>query len=486
MTGPKRSQAKVESVDERHVVLDSHRVAVLPFASMSPNPNDEYFADGMTEEVISTLSRVPDIEVISRTSVMHYKKNPKPIKEVSKELDVGTILEGSVRKAGNRLRITIQMIDASRDRHLWAESYDRELQDIFAIQSEVATRVAEAPTIKPIHGKDASPRKKPTTNTEAYTLYLKGRYYWNKRGPENIKTALDFFERAVKEDPRFALGYVGLADCRMILSSMLIDWKANQEKSKAMLSKALELEPELAEAHASNGLALLSEFRFREAEEQFRKALELNPSYAPAHLWYSHLLRAELRLKEALEQLERAIALDPLSANMYTNLGGHYYDMEDYRTALDFYKRGAELDPSYAVAHLWAGHMYGKMKMFSDARHEYGIAVQLLQQTYPHVGKLVETRLAYMEDDRARVRRLLPKIEANAKEGFADATEIAVLYFYLGEDDKGFGLLDQAYSSGEYSLIFVQCDPEIPDRVRTDPRYSKLLKRLGLEQVSAS
>jgi TolB-like protein len=313
ISGPRRKDRNVASV------LGSHRVAVLPFASMSPNPEDEYFADGMTEEVIATLSRVPELEVISRTSIMQYKKNPRSLKEVSQELGVGTVLEGSVRKAGNHLRITVQMIDASRDRHAWSESYDRELRDVFGIQSEVASKVAEALKVKP---QETSLRKKPTTNTEAYTLYLKGRYHWNKRGVDDIKTALDYFELAVKEDPGFALGYAGLADCHQLLATnWQIDTETNHKKAEATVAKALSLDPGLAEAHATKGLFLTAEFKLNEAAEELRRAISLNPNYAPAHLWYYQILLNKGRLDEAREQIEKAVELDPLSTNMNVNHG---------------------------------------------------------------------------------------------------------------------------------------------------------------------
>jgi TolB-like protein len=480
LTGPRKSGAKAKEGPESLVTFDVHRVAVLPFVNMSPDPQDEYFADGMTEEVISTLSKVPNIEVISRTSVMQYKKNPKPIKDVSKELEVGTVLEGGVRKAGNKLRITIQLIDARKDRHLWAESYDRELQDIFAIQSEVAAKVAEALTVKPVQEKETGLRKKPTGSTEAYTLYLKGRYHWNKRGLEDVRTALDCFEQAVKEDPAFALGYVGLADCYSLLSAnWAIDPKAYHEKSKTLVARALELDPALAEAHASLGLAFTDDFRLKEAEEELRKALTLNPNYAPAHLWYYLLLTFELRLDEALAQIEKAVELDPLSANMNLNHGTYYRIKGDYQAALDLFKRSINLDPNYAFAHFWAGYIYGKMKMFTDARREFNADVELLRAAYPLIQKTDDAWVAFFEDDKQRVRKLLPEILANLQKASADISDIACFCFYLGENDQAFDRLELAYSNKEHPLLALQY-MEIPESARKDARYLSLLKRLGL------
>lgn len=219
------------------------RLVVLPFANMSPDHRDEYFSDGMTEELISTLSKIPEIDVISRTSVMQYKKSPKPIKEVFRELRAGTVLEGSVRKADSKLRVTVQMIDAERDIHLWAESYDRDLKDVFAIQSDITRQVVDALKLKILPGVNAKLEGMPTTNTGAYTLYPKGRYHWNRRGLEDLKQALGYFGGAVKEDPGFALGYVLLADCDEVLTTRFgMDVVENRRRAKAMLAKALKLD----------------------------------------------------------------------------------------------------------------------------------------------------------------------------------------------------------------------------------------------------
>ena len=478
LSGPKRHEAKAQSAAEI-TASNKHRVAVLPFASMSPDPGDEYFADGMTEEVISTLSRVPEVEVISRSSIMRYKKDPKPVKEVSRELDVGTVLEGSVRKAGNRLRITVQMVDPAREHPVWADSFDRELEDVFAIQSEVAARVAQALLIKK-YGGEASQRKNPTSNPEVYALYLKGRYYWNKRGAENIRTAINFFETAVKEDSQFALGYAGLAACFAVLATNSIEMQEYREKSKMVIAKALNLDPQLAEAHAARGLILSGEYRFEEAEKEFRSALTLNPSYANAHLWYYHLLRAKLRLDEALEHIERAIALDPLSPNMCINLAGYYYSKRDYQTALDLCKKAVSFDADHAHAHYLAGQMYGKLKMFEDAKRELGIGAELYRETYPLISKSSELWLAYFRNDKETVRKLLSVIEADLESSGFFMYEIAGFRFYIGDNEGGFEWLEQAYFSREYWLMIIQTYSEIPDSVRVDPKYLSLVTKLGL------
>ena len=463
----------------------SQRIAILPFVNMSPDPNDEYFSDGMTEEVISTLSKVRDFEVISRTSVMQYKKTPKPVREVSKELNAGTILEGSVRKADSRLRITVQMIDATRDRHLWAESYDRRLDDVFAVQSDIARQVAEALRVRILSPEMERILKKPTESTTAYSLYLKGRYFWNRRGSEKgieeVRRAAECFEQAVREDPTFALGYVGQADCCIILcNNWLIDCESNLAKAKQMVEKALELDPGLAEAHATKGFVLKDGYDLRQAEEEFTKALELKPSYATAHQWYHFVLLSELRWEEALEQIEKAVELDPLSPITNKNYGDFYAARRDYQRALELYQRAAALDPGFPSLHWRMAAAYGKMKMFDDMKREAGRYVDLLQGEYPLIGKIAEAMTACLEGDNQRVRRLLPEVETHLQESMETAYGIACLYFCIGENNKGFEWLERSYSNREDSLpSFIRWDPDL-DGARNDPRYLDLVKRLGL------
>jgi len=292
----------------------ANRIAILPFASFSLDPNDGFFADGVTDEIISTVSGISGLSVISRTSVMGYKGTTKKVEEIGKELKVGTILEGSFKKAGNKIRVTTQLIDVAGDRHLWAQNYDKELDDIFEVQSDVAKQVADALRVRILSPEMERIEKKPTESTTAYALYLKGRYHWNLRGIDDIKKAMEYFELAVHEDPGFALGYVGQADCCLILrNNWGIDRAGNLEKAEALVAKALELDPGLAEAHATRGLMLLQEYSLRQAEGELRKAIELKPSYAMAHMWYFLLLTGRLQWEEALEQIEKTLELDPLS-----------------------------------------------------------------------------------------------------------------------------------------------------------------------------
>ena len=476
----------------RPIELDKRRIAVLPFANMSPDPADEYFADGLTEELISKLSLVKGLRVIARTSVMSYKKKDRRISEIGTELGVGSVVEGSFRKAGKKIRVTTQLIDVRDEQHLWAQSYDRNLDDVFAVQTDIAKQVSDALKVKILEAEIDGIDRKPTESTEAYTLYLRGRYHFNRRGVEDIVKASEYFGKAVREDERFALGYVGLADCYAVLSNLGIDSGANHQKAKTAVAKGLELDEDLAEAHATRGLIFVHEFSLGEAEEEFRKAIELKPSYAPAHHWYFRLLLGKERWDEALKQIERAVALDPFSQIINLNHAHYYRRRGDYDKALELYKKAVELDPNFAMAHYDLAVIYGMMKRSADMKREAKIAIErgareakiavgLGRAPYHRPVKILDVLVAYFDDDKEKVGKLLPELEANFGEPLAiSALQAAGLHFYLGENEKGFEWLEKSYSRKEDDLLYIRTD-ELFDGIRDDPRYQNLLKRIGLE-----
>jgi TolB-like protein/Tfp pilus assembly protein PilF len=472
--------------------LDKKRIAVLPFANMSPDPADEYFADGLTEELISKLSLVKGLRVIARTSVMSYKKKDRRISEIGAELGVGSVVEGSFRKSGNKIRVTTQLIDVRDDQHVWAQSYDRNIDDVFAVQTDIAKQVSDTLKVKILEAEIDGIDRKPTESTEAYTLYLRGRYHFNRRGVEDIVKASEYFGQAVREDERFALGYVGLADCYAVLSNLGIDSAANHQKAKTAVAKGLELDEDLAEAHATRGLIFVHEFSLGEAEEEFRKAIDLKPSYAPAHHWYFRLLLGKLRWDEALKQIERAVELDPFSQIINLNRAHYYRRRGDYDKALELYKKAVELDPNFAIAHFDLAVTYGAMKRLADMKREAKIAIErgtreakiavgLGRGSYHRPVKILDALVAYFEDDKEKVRKLLPELEAHFGEPLAiSALQAAGLYFYLGENERGFAWLEKSYSRKEDDLLYFRTD-EMFDGIRGDPRYQDLLKRIGLE-----
>ena len=459
----------------------ANRIAILPFANMSPDPSDEYFADGITDEIITTVSGISGLSVISRTSAMVYKGAAKRLGEIGKELGVGSILEGSFKKAGNKIRVTAQLIDVAGDRHVWAQNYDRNLDDVFAVQSDVAKQVADALRVEILPRERERIERKPTESTEAYSLYLKGRHLWNRRMPDDVKKALEYFGLAIHEDPTFALGYVGEADCCLILrNNWSLDLQENLEKAKSMASRALELDPGLAEAHATKGLALRSEYNLQEAEAEFKRAIELKPSYATAHQWYHLVLLSQTRWDEALEQVEKALELDPLSPQINLNLGQYFITKREYAKAIDPCKKSLDLGLGYA--HGWLSATYGFLKMYDDMEREAMANQEMLKVAFPLPLARVSHDLsaAWFHGDKQTVKRLLHEVEARYQDAGWDAESVASMHFYLGESDKGFEWLERSYSDKEDSLLSIKTDVNL-DGVRTDPRYVDFLKRLGLD-----
>ena len=292
LSGPKRREHRVEGVSEKSLNLDSHRVAVLPFANMSPDPNDEYFADGMTEELICLLSNIGELDVISRTSATKFKGGGRTIEEIAHELNVGSVLEGSVRKWEDSLRITIQLIDANSDKHLWSQTYNRKLRDIFSLQTEIAERVADNLKIKLVGGESTLITNRQTGNIDAYNLYLQGRYHWNRRTQSSLEKAIEYFQKAIDIDPNYALAYSGIADSYLVLAVRpTYPTLATSQKAKQYAIRALEINTLLPEAHASLALSLEYAWDWRGAEKEFQRAIELKPSYSTAHHWYALLLK---------------------------------------------------------------------------------------------------------------------------------------------------------------------------------------------------
>ena len=414
---------------------------------------------------------------------MRYKKTDKGVKEIGRELEVGSALEGSFKKAGNRIRVTTQLIDVAGDRHLWAQNYDRTLDDVFEVQSDIAKQVADALRVRILSKEAERVEKRPTKSTEAYTSYLRGVYLYGKRTSERpveaVKDAAECFEQAVKEDPGFALAYVGLASCSEKLTEFRIEVGANLEKAKRLSAKALELDLGLAEAHSALGWALLYSCDIRRAEDEFKKAIQLKPSDVNAHNGYKWILLFRHRWDEALKHMETAVGLDPLSPLLCMNLGNVHYYRGDYHRALELYRRAVELGGSDTRASV--ATVYGKMKMFEEMKREYAIWVELRKGSLPLAEKFADIAIAYLQDDKKKFRELLSEIEIHVgEEQGPTAYGIASDYFYLGENDKGFEWLERSYSRKETNLPWITIDSDFGG-VRTDPRYLDLLKRLGLD-----
>jgi adenylate cyclase len=481
LAGPRRKAPIDQPRVEKLVVVDKHRIAVLPMTNISQDPGDEYFADGMTEELISTMSKIEQFEVISRTSVMQFKKNPKSIKEVSRELDAGTVLEGSVRKSGNKLRVTIQMIDAVRDRHLWAESYDRELKDVFSIQSEISKAVAEELKVRIVPTERARLEKEPTANLEAFNLYLKGRYFFNERTKEGLQKAIQYFTEATRRDPGYARAYAGLADCHAIQENWgYISPAEAHVKRRAEAMKALELDDSLPEAHVALATMLSgTEWDWSGAEREFKRAIELNPNYATAHHWYGNvILGPSGRYDEAIVELNEALRLDPLSPMISSNLGDQLLSAGRYREAEDQYRNVLETSPDFAYAHSRLGLALLKEARYEEAISEIEESMNLSDRSGVVTPDLIYAfRTAGRGDD---AERLLDELEKKSAREYVSNVALAMANGAAGKNDRAIEFLRKAAAERSNQLRMNVGEPHF-DQLHSDPRFQSLQKDLGLK-----
>ena len=457
--------------------LDPRRIAILPFANLSADPNDRYFADGMTEELISTVSRIGELSVISRTSVMRYRDTIMPIGDIGRELSAGSLLEGSVRKAGNKVRITTQLIDAKNDKHLWAQSYDRDLTDIFAIQGDIAEQVAGALKVKLLSKEKEALEQEPTNSPESYSLYLKGRYLWNERTRESIKKAIRYFEEAIARDPRFAQALVGLADCYLVLMDQsLMDLKEGVPKVRSLLDKALEANSRLAEAHASLGNLHVDEWDWSMAEAEFKRAIELNPNYATAHQWYSIMLASTDRQEEGIAEVRMALRLDPASAIVNMNLANQLLSTGRFDEAVKQYNRTLALEPKFGLAHVHLGGAYVSTSQFDKGLAELEKAREIMGdspwsiafQGYTHgiMGDLETAREAVRDLERA------------AKTTFVPDALIGTVCFAAGDREKALSLFEKAFQERSNVLPYIKVFAVFRN-IRADPKFGALLQRVG-------
>ena len=462
--------------------LDKRRIAVLPFANISPDPADEYFADGMTEELISTMSRISGMRVIARTSIMGYKGGNKKVDEVARELGVGTVLEGSVRKAGNRIRITAQLIDSETSEHMWAESYDRELKDVFAVQSDISKTVAEALKVQLLSREMLTINRKHTANPDAYTLYLKGRFYWNERTQQSVNKALKCFEKAAAIDDEFALAYSGLADCYNLLAGF--DWMAPDRAyplAKSFSTKALEIDESLAEAHASLAVTLRNQlWDFRSAERELRRAIELRPSYAPAYHWLAGVVGSLGRIEEALTCEETGVQIDPYSPIVNTGFGYWLSVAGKINEAMKQYVRTIEFDPDYILARIQKSEVHVNLSEYDAAIDEARKAVDI-EKTPPTELNLAWAYAAAGRRDEAQ--SILDNVKSRAAKEHVCPVAIACVELALGRTVEGFNSLQKALEERDDCLLDLLSEPWF-SQYRSDPRWKQICAKMGLPQSS--
>jgi adenylate cyclase len=466
--------------------LDKRRIAVLPFASLSPDPNDEYFADGLTEELITTLSKLSQLTVIARTSVMVYKGAAKRVSDISRELNVGTLVEGSVRKAGNKLRITVQLLDSATEGHIWAENFDKQLDDIFDIQTEIAEGIANELQVQLGGPQKKLLEKRPTVDTDAYILYLKGRHYWNERSVEGVRQAIVYFEKSIEKDPRFALGYSGLADCYQVMArNRLAEFGPNYEKAREYVTMALEIDPDLAEAHTTLGAILHYYLRdWKASEREFRRALELKPSYATAHQWFSHVLFQQKRFEEADKELLIAHELDPFSLAINHNLAGSYYFNEKFDEAIERFERLRDINPSYLATYVGPPGLiqaYVRAGMYDKALSR--VEDFALYSRSPREVKLWRAYVLASMGKNPEANALLKEVEGGYETEYISPYFIGLVRFILGDVDDGFQWFETAYSAYDGNLNMIAVDFELRE-IRNDHRFLDILNKIGLGKLA--
>ncbi len=452
------------------------RLAVLPLANISPDPKDEYFADGLTEELIGALSKIRELRVIARTSVGQYKSTSKTVAQIGAELDVTSVLEGSVRKAGNRLRITLQLIDAGTQEHIWANNYDRELDDVFAIQTEIAERTAGALRLELLGPERESIQKKPTSNIAAYNFYLKGIHSARQATIGGPTESLKFFEAAIREDPGFSLAYSHLANTYLALGGSTLAPRDAFPRAAELVAKALELDPNSSDAHTARGnLALQYDRDWGISETEFKQAISRNPSNANAHFWYAMLLVVVKRFDEAAEELGTAIELDPLWEWPRFWLMLTYLFRGDFAAAIASAEETRDRHSDDLWPHTFLGIIYAREGRTEEAWKE----VELSTGSQPWLGRLLRAVLLASLGKPEEARRLLGELEEASKTRYVSLPEIAQLYAVLGEKERALEWLERDYQSGDRTLWFSYQSPAF-DSLRKDPRFRSMLRRMNL------
>jgi adenylate cyclase len=457
---------------------DSRRIAILPFANISPDAADEYFADGMTDELIAVLSKIAGLRVVARTSAMRFKGEKATANRIGQELKVGSLVEGSVRKSKNRVRITVQLVDTQSEEDLWTETYDRDLQDIFSVQSDIAQQVAKALELRLGVRESSAIRQQQTQNPDAYSLYLKGRNRWNARSENEINRAIKYFEEAIGRDPQYALAYAGLADCYSILGYYGFRRAAVvYPRAKELAEKALSLNETIAEPHASLGQALMQYyFDWKRSGLELDRALEINPSYATAHFWRATHYMAQGQINDSLVHVKKAVELDPLSMIILTDAARDLYLARRYDESIDQYRKSLEVDPKFPIAHKGLAEVYSQIGKHDEAVSEIEKAIALsvrsifilddLGYIYARAGKT---------DEATKVLRDLDRL---ASDEYVPAYGRAVIHAALGDQEEALAWIEKAYEERSF-LVYLKVDPAF-DTIRKTERFVATLGKIGL------
>jgi TolB-like protein len=463
---------------------------VLPFENLSEDKANTYFAEGIHDEILTRLSKIADLKVISRTSTQHYKSAPDNLPEIGKQLGVAHIVEGRVQKSGDAVRVNVQLIKAANDSHLWVETYDRKLIDTFAIETEIAKAVAEKLQAK-ITGREAKVMsKQPTENSEAHQLYFKGRYFWNKRTADGLKTSISYFNQAIGKDSAYAPAYAGLADAYAVLPNYSqTRGKEAYAKAEAAAEKALEIDDNLAEAHISLANVRVWHRWGKGAEPEFKRGLELNPNYSTGHQWYSIYLSVIGRNGEAIAEMEKAKELDPFSIIINTEVGCPYLYSKRYEQAIEYFRKAIEMDPAFPFAHFALAEALDRKGRYQEALGEHDKALELAREDqafdlaggdaprawYALTGQLQNTYGALGEANYWQHR--LEAAKQSYEMGTTTATAVAEVQAILGDNEQALGWLQRAYQESDDFLVFINIRPQF-ENLHSDERYQGLVQKI--------
>src|SRR5437016_5044500 len=457
-------------------------LVVLPFENLSADKDQAYFADGMTDELIAHLAKIRSLRVISRTSSMEYKGTHKALSQIARDLNVDSVVEGTVLRSGDRVRITAELVQVATDRHLWAETYESQLGDILTLQSHVASAIVNEIRVKLTPEDQVRLATTRPVSTQSYEHYLKGRYYWNKRSQEGLTKAIDYFQLAIEKDPNYALAYAGLADCYSIIGSAIVGTvpaSGVAPQARAAALKSLELDDTLAEAHTSLATVRFNyDWDWSAAASGFRRAVELNPSYATAYQRNSLYLMSMGRTSESIAEMNRAHDRDPLSISMNFSLGWRLYMAREYDQAIEQLRNTIDMDPAFVLPHLVLGQAYEQKKAYDQAIAELRRATELSLGSPPVLAALARTLAVSGRITEAR--NLLEQLQLSKRQ-YVSPFYVAIVYAGLGENERALDWLEKAYADHSNAIVFLKVDPQL-DTLRSYPRFHELQRKLRLPE----
>ncbi|HEY0377839.1 MAG TPA: tetratricopeptide repeat protein [Pyrinomonadaceae bacterium] len=459
-------------------VIDS--LAVLPLVNAGRDAEMEYLSDGITESIINSLSQLPQLRVMARSTVFRYKGRDVDPQAIGRELNVSAVLTGRVMQLNENLIIRTELVDVADGWQLWGEQYNRNSADLLAVQEEISRDISEKLRLKLSGEQKRRLAKRYTESTEAYQTYLKGRFYWNKRTLEGLRRGVEYFQQAIRLDPDYALAYAGLADSHLLMGSVeygALHPKEALQSAKIATLEALRLDGTLAEAHASLGYVRLFDWDWSEAEKEYRRAVELNPNYATAHHWYALYLTAMGRHAEAVAEIKRAQELDPLSLPIGVGVGWHFFLTRQYDRAIAEYQGALEMEPNFYMARLWLGLAYAHKGMFAEALEEYGRATALSGGSPLTLAAQAHTYALTGESTRAR--GLLEELQQLSEERYVSPYYIAAVHTALGGRDEALAWLDLARENRSEGMVWLKVDPTL-DSLRSSPRFTDLMRGVGL------